>query len=124
MNTDNATAIDLLETARAVLLDTLLPALDKAHHYECRMIARAMAIAARHIAQGADAERIEASAMTELLEQRQGTPADARARLAGLIRGGAFDHAGDRQQRLLDALGQINRAHLAITSPKALRNER
>ncbi|MFK8333019.1 DUF6285 domain-containing protein [Pseudomonas sp. BJa5] len=124
MNTDNTTAIDLLDTAREVLLDTLLPTLDKAHHYECRMIARAMAVAARQIARGADAERIEAGAVAALLDDQQATTADARARLAGLIRSGAFDHPDERQQRLLEALLRINRARLAITSPKAVRNER
>ncbi len=88
-------ARDLLETARAALLDHLLPALPEALRLEARMVASAMAIAAR----------------------ASGTPDQAPdVALAAGIRAGAFD--GD--PGLVRRLRGVARARLAISNPRAL----
>ncbi len=46
---DRPLASDLLDTARAALLDVLLPALPPSERYTARMVARAMEIAAREL---------------------------------------------------------------------------
>lgn len=88
-------ARNLLETARALLLDSLLPALPAERRLEARMVASAMAIAARAI--GA-------------------APARPDAALAAAIRAGALDDD-------LSLAGQLRlaaRARLAISNPRAL----
>lgn len=92
-------APDLLATARDVLLRELLPALPPERHYAARMIANAMAIAAR-----------------------AGAAAPAEADLAGLARRlrtappapGSADYAA-----LRDELRRITRLRCAVSAPRA-----
>ena len=88
-------ARNLLETARALLLDSLLPALPAERRLEARMVASAMAIAARAIGTADD------------------TP---DAALAAAIRTGARDH----DPMLIELLRQAARSRLAISNPRAL----
>ena len=88
-------ARNLLETARALLLDSLLPALPAERRLEARMVASAMAIAARTIGTADD------------------TP---DAALAAAIRTGARDH----DPMLIALLRQAARSRLAISNPRAL----
>ena len=88
-------ARNLLETARALLLDSLLPALPAERRLEARMIASAMAIAARAI--GA-------------------APAAPDAALSAAIRAGALDD----DPTLANQLRLAARASLAISNPRAL----
>lgn len=87
---------NLLDTARAVLLEKLLPALPESARLEARMVASAMAIAARGI--GAP-----------------DTPAEPG--LAAAIRSGALDDDPGLPARLREAA----RARLAVSNPRALR---
>lgn len=88
-------ARNLLETARTLLLDSLLPALPAEKRLEARMVASAMAIAAR--AYGAQAE----------------TP---DAELAAAIRAGLHD----RDPTLLPRLRAAARARLLVSDPRVL----
>ncbi|TFY87399.1 hypothetical protein DYL59_18765 [Pseudomonas kairouanensis] len=119
-------ARDLLDTARGVLLTELLPELDKGLHYEGRMIARAMSIAAREIDIGADVEAIEARALASVMSNHgllELTPMHARNLLAGFIRNGVYDPVDSTREQLLAALLRITQARLAISNPKAIRDE-
>jgi hypothetical protein len=88
-------ARNLLETARALLLDSLLPALPAEKRLEARMVASAMAIAARAV----------------------GAPHQAPdAALAAAIRAGALDH----DPALPGRLREVARARLAVSNPRAL----
>lgn len=121
MNASNVSAIDLLNTARHILIDDLLPLLGEANHYECRMIARAMSIAAREIELRAEVSALESNVLGEVMG-RHGllklTPAHARHLLVGFIRKGVFDNADSAQSSMLEALRQITHARLAISNPK------
>ena len=88
-------ARNLLETARTLLLDSLLSALPAERRLEARMVASAMAIAARAIGTADD------------------TP---DAALAAAIRTGARDH----DPMLIALLRQAARSRLAISNPRAL----
>ena len=88
-------ARNLLETARTLLLDSLLSALPAERRLEARMVASAMAIAARAIGTADD------------------TP---DAALAAAIRTGARDH----DTMLIALLRQAARSRLAISNPRAL----
>lgn len=127
---DRPEARDLLDTAREALLRKLLPALPGALHYEVRMIANAIAIAAREIELAPDADRLEWEQIMNLLGEpapellQQPVPADeinrARRKLGNAIRDGLFDLPDERQQVLLATLTRIVHAKLAISNPKAL----
>ncbi|MDD2130577.1 hypothetical protein D3C76_449890 [compost metagenome] len=116
-------AHDLLVTAHEALLTHLLPALPKGLHYEGRMVASAMLIASRELAQAADCTEVERQALEALLAQGGQAVTEleqAREWLARNIRQGAYDqHA----TRLLEALRAINRAQLSISNPKVLAHD-
>ncbi|MBR0657231.1 hypothetical protein [Plastoroseomonas arctica] len=95
-------AADLLETARALLLAELLPALPASHAFAARMIANAMAIAAR-------AAR-DATAWP--------APPDA-----ALIRAGAYDPGTPQHDEIAARLLAMARARCAVSNPRALRDD-
>ncbi|WP_236238229.1 MULTISPECIES: DUF6285 domain-containing protein [Pseudomonas] len=115
-------AHDLLLTARDAVLQQLLPALPAHLHYEARMVASALLIASRELAQGAACADTERQALGDLL-QGQATPEQARSELARRIRQGAYDAPGEARERLLAALRRINRAQLCISNPKVLAHD-
>ncbi|MGQ7819056.1 DUF6285 domain-containing protein [Metapseudomonas furukawaii] len=120
-------ATELLTTARCLLLEGLLPALPSELGYEARMIASALAMAAREIELGPQAAELEEGALAHVLEPHglAGlTREDARALLSQFIREGVFDRPGPDRQRLLEALGAITRARLRISNPKVLDHDR
>ena len=120
-------ARELLLTSRDLLLEQLLPALPSHLHYECRMIASAMATAVREIDQGACCRQIEDHELARLLAAHglSGlSTSDARALLAQFVRQGLYDQQGFHQQALLVALNEITRARLAVSNPKVVVNAR
>jgi hypothetical protein len=93
---------DLLATARDVLLNELLPALPPDKALAARMVANAMAIAARAAAQDPPA-----------------TPGDARA-FAAAIRAGAHDPGTPGHAQAAALLDEVTRARCAVSAPRAL----
>jgi hypothetical protein len=119
-------AIELLGTARELLLKHLLPALPENLHYECRMVASTLAMAAREIERGSQAVQIEAGALADVLGLHGlagFTAEDARALLGQFIRQGMFDPPGGGRDALLQGLAEITRARLSISNPKVLADE-
>lgn len=88
---------ELLKVARASLLEALLPLLPAESHYTARMVANAMAIAARELQQPPADSAVDA------------------ARLAREIRAGRHD-GGD----IAPLLREITRARLAVSNPRLL----
>lgn len=126
MNTRHVSTTDLLTTARATLIEVVLPELGGARLYECRMIARAISIVERELEHGAALASIEAKSLSEIMARHglaQMTPGHARSLLAGFIRKGVFDGADTAQLQMLDALKRITKARLAISNPKVLRDD-
>jgi hypothetical protein len=106
-------AQDLLATARDSLLHKLLPALPAPLHYEARMAANAIAIAARALATpGAEAE----AALRGFLPDE----ADPLACLARRIRAGEFAPGSPRHAEARALLEALTRARCAVSNPKAL----
>ena len=124
---DVPTAAELLGTARATLVDELLPALAGERRYTALMLANALAIAARDAAQGAAAIRREVELLRPLAAQAV-PPSDPgsddvhalRRIVAAAIRAGRFDDPA-HAKALLAALDEIAAGRLAISNPKALR---
>ncbi|MBR0649773.1 hypothetical protein GXW78_08870 [Roseomonas terrae] len=101
MDGEDPQAADLLATARDVLLNDLLPALPSDKAFAARMIANAMAIAAR------------------AAEATPGPDADLRA-LAADIRAGRCDPGSARHAETAALLDAITRARCAVSAPRAL----
>lgn len=114
----NPDAENLLMTARQSLMEELLPQLPKSLHYQARMIANAMIIAAREIKQG-QACRYEEAAVIRALQQ---TPEHTAQDLSVAIRRGEFDEPGAKQEQLLAGLSKIVRNELSISKPKAVQS--
>ncbi|MEH6386804.1 DUF6285 domain-containing protein [Pseudomonas profundi] len=110
----------LLQTARQTLFTQLLPALPKELHYEARMIANAMIIAAREQQLGESSAAQERANLQALLgtTQPQQSEQELRVQLGKRIRQGEFD----QQSQLAELLLQITHSKLAISNPKAVRN--
>jgi hypothetical protein len=106
-------ASDLLATARETLLARLLPALPAGLHYEARMIANALGIAARHGA--ADATAV-ADALNALLP---GEP-EPLAALARGIRAGRFAPGTPNHAAARSALEALARLRCSVSAPRAL----
>jgi hypothetical protein len=101
-------APDLLATAREVLLNELLPALPPDKAFAARMVANAMAIAARSATQPDWA--------AEALARMGGDP---RA-FAAAIREGHFDPGTPDHARIAALLDDLTRARCAVSAPRAL----
>ncbi len=91
---------ELLRVARAELLETLLPLLPESGRYGARMVANAMAIAARELAQDPAA----------ILDTK---------RLAREIRAGDHDQPA-QASRVRGTLRDLTRARLAVSNPRIL----
>ena len=104
-------APDLLATAREVLLNELLPALPPDKAFAARMVANAMAIAAREGTQG-DWE----PAMLARMAALAGEP---RA-FAAAIRKGRFDPGTSRHHEAATLLDDMTRARCTVSAPRAL----
>lgn len=130
---------ELLDTARRSLLEEILPALPPEQAYTARMIAKAMAIAARELERGAGTETdgvrliaeflgdAEAAALAAHTQAPAGGAAahdcaeQAQALLAERVRGRAV--APGREAQLRALLLQLTRAKLAVSNPKYLGRE-
>jgi len=101
---DTPAVDDLLRTARAALLDELLPQLPAECHYTARMVAHAMGIAAREssAAPMADALRGELAALAGIA--RDAPVGDLANALADRLRAGGFDADAAQRARLHAAL--------------------
>lgn len=104
-------APDLLAIAREVLLNDLLPALPAEKAFAARMVANAMAIAAREATQD-DWEPAMLARMAALA-------GDPRA-FAAAIREGRFDPGTPRHREAAALLDDLTRARCAVSAPKAL----
>ena len=124
---DQPTAVDLLRTARQTLLETLLPALPRERHYEARIIANAMAIAAREAEAGGDDLQAGLARVRELYDtDAQGIPGsdpettlvELNRRLARDLRAGHMDT--DIGSEVYALLLEQTRARLRISNPRHL----
>lgn len=106
----------LLETARGVLLEELLPHLPEGSRFAARMVANAMAIAAREARQDSGRQAACLAAITALT----GLGDAPLAAFAKAIRTGSFDPGTPQHAAAAAALMGLARARCAISAPKAL----
>ena len=106
----------LLATARDALLQEILPKLSGTDAFTVRMIANAMAIAAREAAQ--DAMWVEEIRAT--MQRLTGDVAAPDRAFAGAIRAGAFDPGTPHHAEAAALLRQAARLRCAISAPRVL----
>lgn len=127
---DQPTGEPLLDTARQLLRDELLPALPPRQRHAALMIANAMAIAGRQLRHGEAAERDELLALQQLLALPPCAPADDPAALRAQLveanrvlsvqlRSGQAD-GGERRERVLAHLRATTRRKVEESNPKYL----
>jgi len=105
----------LLDVARRILLDELLPLLPSDKTYDARMIARAMAIAERELRQG-DAAAKDATGLIAAFLRQAGIQAEpTEEALAELIRQETIPPRDSHALRQL--LAALTRAKLALSNP-------
>ncbi len=109
---------NLLATARAVVLHELLPHLPEAQKFAARMVANAMAIAAREAAQDASWQQDIAREIAAALGYAPGT--DTLRRFAQDIRAGAGDPGTPRRDDAARLLLDMARLRCAVSAPRAL----
>lgn len=108
---------DLLDTAREVLLNELLPHLPEAQRFQARMVANAMAIARR----GSVADPAPAlAALRALLAEPEAEPASLLSRLSTEIRAGQHDPGTPNHAAVAAALAELVRLRCSVSAPKAL----
>ena len=128
--TNRPTGAELLVEARRLLLDNLLVLLPPDRRYDARMIANAMAIAARELETGDEPVRVALRDLAALYDEPvdlgpamaalQQQLADLDRRLADDIRGGRFDAADPRRAAVRTYLRATALARLRVSNPKAL----
>jgi hypothetical protein len=107
---------NLLATARDALLQEILPKLSGTDAFTARMIANAMAIAAREAAQN-DAWVAEMRATMQCLTGDADAPDRA---LAAAIRAGAYDPGSAHYAEATALLREAARLRCAISAPRVL----
>lgn len=113
-------ARDLIETARAALVNEVIPKLPADQRYAALMAANALAISARALG-APDTDGAEFARIAALLGGGEpGSLGEATIMLATRIRQGAFD-AEPARSRLLEHLRATTRERLAVSNPKAIR---
>ena len=120
MAQDLPTAVELLEAVRVYLLEDALPALDGRAAFHARVAANVVAIVAREIALGPEADRAERARLLSLLaipESDPGSLTELNRMLADRIRAGLLD---DRREKLVAHLRATVRDKLRIANPSRL----
>jgi hypothetical protein len=109
---------ELLEVARATLRENVLPRVAPEGRYDAAMLANALGIAARELAQGAVAREAERADLAALLGDPEASLDDLRARLCREIRAGSLPESAE--PRLRAVLLAAVRRRLAISNPDHL----
>ena len=106
----------LLATARDALLQEILPKLSGTDAFTARMIANAMAIAAREAVQ----DNAWAAATRATMQRLTGDAAAPDRAFAAAIRAGTFDPGGAHHAEAAALLRQAARLRCAISAPRVL----
>ena len=107
---------DLLAAAREVVLKALLPHLPESQAFAARMVANAMAIAAREAAQ----DPWQDNASAEIARVLDDGAADPMRQLATAIRAGRCDPGTPHHDEAFALLRNIARRRCEVSNPRVL----
>jgi hypothetical protein len=110
----------LLECARNLFRDRLLPTMAADQKHSALMIMNAMAIAARQFRSIQTCELDERTSLQEFFMEDCGTLLAANQLLARLIREGGGDPGQPQREKILAHLRKVGRQRLAESNPKVL----
>ena len=114
------TAANLLDTAREVMRDSIIPGLTGAARYDALMVANAMAIAARQIAAGHRPMEEARQRLATLYGAPDATLPDLEDRFAADLRAGVFDAPSERREAAFNHLWKASCSAAAESNPKTL----
>ncbi len=112
----------LLEAARTVLRERIMPSLDADGRYEAAMVANAIAIAIRDLQLGPAARAQEGALLASFYDSPDATLGELRSRLCRDLRAGDFELARATELRAL--LEQVADDRLAISNPSYGQSQR
>ena len=114
---DKPDAADLLAAARDLMRQRIVPALPESERYNGLLIVAAIAIAARELLAGGDAEKAERAGLAALLDGSELSLLDLNREFARQIRTGAFDAPGREREQALRVLRDATLARLNECNP-------
>ncbi|MCS6853775.1 MAG: DUF6285 domain-containing protein [Elioraea sp.] len=109
-------AAELIEIARATVLDELLPALPETHRLAARMVANALGIAKRML----DVEGVRLAGLEARAAAVVGEGEEPWRALCALIRSGAADPGCERHDTVAGLLADLARLRCETSAPKTL----
>ena len=113
---DHQHGADLLLIARSLLRENILPTVAAERRYEVAMIANAMAIAAREMAEGGDRREAERTALAAFYDEPTAALPRLRRRLCADLRAHRLDARAERTVRAL--LADAVAGRLALSNPR------
>lgn len=121
---DRPTGAELLDTARRVLREELLPLLPAEQRHTALMVANALAIAARQLRAGDAPEQEERAALGRLLGYAEPLPGldELNRELGRLLRAGGADPGTPLYQAVREHLHTVARQRVAESNPRYLDN--
>lgn len=120
---EQPTGESLLQCARDVLKNNVLPMLQGDAKRDVLMVMNAMSIAQRELQQGTAPDEREQQALAQLLGEPVFDVAQANRELAARIRAGFADPESTERAAVLNHLREVGKSRLLASNPKVLKGE-
>ncbi|MEW6204918.1 MAG: DUF6285 domain-containing protein [Pseudomonadota bacterium] len=120
---EQPTGESLLQCARDVLKNNVLPMLQGDAKRDVLMVMNAMSIAQRELQQGTAPDEREQQALAQLLGEPVFDVAQANRELAARIRAGVADPESTERAAVLNHLREVGKSRLLASNSKVLKGE-
>jgi hypothetical protein len=120
---EQPTGESLLQCARDVLKNNVLPMLQGDAKRDVLMVMNAMSIAQRELQQGTAPDEREQQALAQLLGEPVFDMAQANRELAARIRAGVADPESTECAAVLNHLRDVGKSRLLASNPKVLKGQ-
>ncbi|WP_341236843.1 DUF6285 domain-containing protein [uncultured Limnobacter sp.] len=120
---EQPTGESLLQCARDVLKNNVLPMLQGDAKRDVLMVMNAMSIAQRELQQGTAPDEREQQALAQLLGEPVFDVAQANRELAARIRAGVADPESTECAAVLNHLREVGKSRLLASNPKVLKGQ-
>jgi hypothetical protein len=120
---EQPTGESLLQCARDVLKNNVLPMLQGDAKRDVLMVMNAMSIAQRELQQGTAPDEREQQALAQLLGEPVFDVAQANRELAARIRAGVADPESTECAAVLNHLREVGKNRLLASNPKVLKGQ-
>lgn len=120
---EQPTGESLLQCARDVLKNNVLPMLQGDAKRDVLMVMNAISIAQRELQQGTAPDEHEQQALAQLLGEPVFDVAQANRELVARIRAGVADPESTERAAVLNHLREVGKSRLLASNPKVLKGE-